>query len=116
MDAVVVARRRAYVTAAAVHLVIASRHDPRTMAAVRGATLAVPDGQPLVWALRLLEGCGRDMGIQTVKRRHGRKAALALRRARSVRPARGTDMVGHLHRRCPARAGMRSEERRPDRR
>src|SRR5438270_6463287 len=28
------------------------RSDPETLAATLGATLAVPDGQPLVWALR----------------------------------------------------------------
>ena len=45
-------------TAAAVNLVMAAREDPETMAAVLGATLAVPDGQPLVWALHAL-GHGR---------------------------------------------------------
>ncbi len=43
-----------YVTAAAVNLVMSAHEDPATMAAVLGATLAVPDGQPLVWALRAL--------------------------------------------------------------
>jgi N-acetylglucosaminyldiphosphoundecaprenol N-acetyl-beta-D-mannosaminyltransferase len=45
---------RGYVTAAAVNLVMSAQEDPETRAAVLGATLAVPDGQPLVWALRLL--------------------------------------------------------------
>jgi N-acetylglucosaminyldiphosphoundecaprenol N-acetyl-beta-D-mannosaminyltransferase len=54
MDAVVAADARAYVTAAAVNLVMSAREDPATLAAVLGATLAVPDGQPLVWALRAL--------------------------------------------------------------
>jgi N-acetylglucosaminyldiphosphoundecaprenol N-acetyl-beta-D-mannosaminyltransferase len=45
---------RAYVSAAAVNLVMSAREDPAVMAAVRGATLVVPDGQPLVWALHLL--------------------------------------------------------------
>jgi N-acetylglucosaminyldiphosphoundecaprenol N-acetyl-beta-D-mannosaminyltransferase len=45
---------RAYVTAAAVNLVMSAREDAGARAAVLGATLAVPDGQPLVWALRAL--------------------------------------------------------------
>jgi N-acetylglucosaminyldiphosphoundecaprenol N-acetyl-beta-D-mannosaminyltransferase len=58
MDAVIAAGGRASVTAAAVNLVMAAREDPQTMAAVLGTTLAVPDGQPLVWALHAL-GHGR---------------------------------------------------------
>ncbi len=56
MDATIQASgaRAAGVTAAAVNLVMSARDDPSTMRAVLGATLAVPDGQPLVWALRLL--------------------------------------------------------------
>jgi N-acetylglucosaminyldiphosphoundecaprenol N-acetyl-beta-D-mannosaminyltransferase len=54
MEATIAARERAYVTAAAVNLVMSAREDPATLAAVLGATLAVPDGQPLVWALRAL--------------------------------------------------------------
>jgi N-acetylglucosaminyldiphosphoundecaprenol N-acetyl-beta-D-mannosaminyltransferase len=45
---------RAYVTAAAVNLVMSASEDPDARDAVLGATLAVPDGQPLVWALRAL--------------------------------------------------------------
>jgi N-acetylglucosaminyldiphosphoundecaprenol N-acetyl-beta-D-mannosaminyltransferase len=33
---------------------MSAQEDPETWAAVLGATLAVPDGQPLVWALRAL--------------------------------------------------------------
>jgi N-acetylglucosaminyldiphosphoundecaprenol N-acetyl-beta-D-mannosaminyltransferase len=54
MDAMIDADARGWLTAAAVNLVMSARDDPATMRAVRGATLAVPDGQPLVWALRLL--------------------------------------------------------------
>jgi N-acetylglucosaminyldiphosphoundecaprenol N-acetyl-beta-D-mannosaminyltransferase len=54
MDAVIAADGRAYVTAAAVNLVMSAREQPATLAATLGATLAVPDGQPLVWALRAL--------------------------------------------------------------
>ncbi len=54
MDATIAAQARATVTAAAVNLVMSARDDPPTMRAVLDTTLAVPDGQPLVWALRLL--------------------------------------------------------------
>lgn len=50
--------RRGYITAAAVNLVMAAQEDPEARAAVLGATLAVPDGQPLVWALRALGHAG----------------------------------------------------------
>jgi N-acetylglucosaminyldiphosphoundecaprenol N-acetyl-beta-D-mannosaminyltransferase len=54
MEAMVASERRGWLTAAAVNLVMSARDDPSTMRAVLEATLAVPDGQPLVWALRLL--------------------------------------------------------------
>ncbi len=54
MEAMIAAGERGYVTAAAVNLVMSAREDPATLAATLDATLAVPDGQPLVWALRLL--------------------------------------------------------------
>jgi N-acetylglucosaminyldiphosphoundecaprenol N-acetyl-beta-D-mannosaminyltransferase len=54
MDATIAAGGRGYLTAAAVNLVMSAREEPATRAAVLGATLAVPDGQPLVWALKAL--------------------------------------------------------------
>jgi len=54
MDAMIAAGARGYLTAAAVNLVMSAREDPQARAAVLGATLAVPDGQPLVWALKAL--------------------------------------------------------------
>jgi N-acetylglucosaminyldiphosphoundecaprenol N-acetyl-beta-D-mannosaminyltransferase len=54
MDALIAAGARGYMTAAAVNLVMSAREDPATRDAVLGATLAVPDGQPLVWALHAL--------------------------------------------------------------
>jgi N-acetylglucosaminyldiphosphoundecaprenol N-acetyl-beta-D-mannosaminyltransferase len=54
MQAMVAAGERGYVTAAAVNLVMSAREQPATLAATLDATLAVPDGMPLVWALRLL--------------------------------------------------------------
>jgi N-acetylglucosaminyldiphosphoundecaprenol N-acetyl-beta-D-mannosaminyltransferase len=63
MDAMVTSRSRGYVTAAAVHLVMVAQEDEETRDAVLGATLAVPDGQPLVWALRALgNGANRVYG------------------------------------------------------
>ena len=58
MDSMVAAGERGYVTAAAVNLVMSAQDDPEARAAVLGATLAVPDGQPLVWALRALGHAG----------------------------------------------------------
>ena len=54
IDDMVSARRRGYVSAAAVHLVMVSQEDAATRDAVLGCSLAVPDGQPLVWAMRSL--------------------------------------------------------------
>jgi N-acetylglucosaminyldiphosphoundecaprenol N-acetyl-beta-D-mannosaminyltransferase len=48
------ARRGGYVCVAATHTVVASQDDRELRAAVLGADFTVPDGQPLVWALRLL--------------------------------------------------------------
>jgi N-acetylglucosaminyldiphosphoundecaprenol N-acetyl-beta-D-mannosaminyltransferase len=53
MDEVIRRRARVCLTAAAVHLVMVAREDPETARAVRRA-IAVPDGVPLVWALRAL--------------------------------------------------------------
>lgn len=54
MQATIEAQGRACLTAAAVNLVMSARDDPDTRTSVLDMTLAVPDGQPLVWALRLL--------------------------------------------------------------
>jgi N-acetylglucosaminyldiphosphoundecaprenol N-acetyl-beta-D-mannosaminyltransferase len=55
MDAAIARGERAIVSAAAVHLVMVAAEDPETSAAIsRDDVLAVPDGQPLVWALKAL--------------------------------------------------------------
>jgi N-acetylglucosaminyldiphosphoundecaprenol N-acetyl-beta-D-mannosaminyltransferase len=54
MEAMIAAEQPGYVTAAAVNLVMKAQEEPATMDATLGATLAVPDGQPLVWALKAL--------------------------------------------------------------
>ena len=45
---------RGSLSAAAVHLVMLAQEDAKVRAAVLAASLVVPDGQPLVWALRAL--------------------------------------------------------------
>ena len=45
---------RGSLSAAAVHLVMLAQEDAEVRRAVLDATLVVPDGQPLVWALRAL--------------------------------------------------------------
>ena len=54
MEAMIAAGARGYLTAAAVNLIMCAKEDADVRAAVLGATLAVPDGQPLVWALHAL--------------------------------------------------------------
>ncbi len=57
IDAAVERRQRGYVCVAAVHTVVACQDDPELRAAVLGADLTVPDGMPLVWALRAARAC-----------------------------------------------------------
>ena len=54
IDATVASGRRATLSAAAVHLVMVAQEDEDTSEAVDDLSLVVPDGQPLVWALRAL--------------------------------------------------------------
>jgi N-acetylglucosaminyldiphosphoundecaprenol N-acetyl-beta-D-mannosaminyltransferase len=54
IDAMIASGSRGSLTAAAVHLVMRAQEDEAVRAAVLGATVVVPDGQPLVWALRAL--------------------------------------------------------------
>jgi N-acetylglucosaminyldiphosphoundecaprenol N-acetyl-beta-D-mannosaminyltransferase len=54
IDAAAEHGHRGYLCVAAVHTVMACQEDPELKAAVLGADFTVPDGTPLVWALRLL--------------------------------------------------------------
>ena len=55
MDATIAERRRGYLIPAAVHAVMVAHEDAETRAAMLGeSALSVPDGQPLVWAMKLL--------------------------------------------------------------
>jgi N-acetylglucosaminyldiphosphoundecaprenol N-acetyl-beta-D-mannosaminyltransferase len=54
IDAMVASGSPGSLSAAAVHLVMRAHEDPDVRRAVLAATLVVPDGQPLVWALHAL--------------------------------------------------------------
>ena len=54
IDATAANGGRGYVCVAAVHTVMACREDPELRDAVLAADFTVPDGQPLVWALKAL--------------------------------------------------------------
>lgn len=54
IDTAVESDARAYICVAAVHTVMEARDDAELRAAVDGAAFTLPDGQPLVWALRAL--------------------------------------------------------------
>src|SRR4051812_41124890 len=58
MDATVASGGKGYICVAATHTVVACQDDPELRAAVLGASLVVPDGQPLVWAMNAL---GHDL-------------------------------------------------------
>jgi N-acetylglucosaminyldiphosphoundecaprenol N-acetyl-beta-D-mannosaminyltransferase len=52
IDEMVARRERGYVCVANVHTVMAFSEDPALRDAVLGSSLNLPDGQPLVWALK----------------------------------------------------------------
>ena len=83
IDAMVATGERGYVCVAATHTVMACAEDPDLRAAVLGSTLTVPDGQPLVWALKALgrgEGLhGRVYGPELMARACERGARTGLR-------------------------------------
>jgi N-acetylglucosaminyldiphosphoundecaprenol N-acetyl-beta-D-mannosaminyltransferase len=54
IDRTIARGERGYVCVCNVHTVMASHEDPELRAALRSSSLNVPDGQPLVWALRAL--------------------------------------------------------------
>ncbi len=58
IDATIASGSRGSLSAAAVHLVMRAQEEPEVMAAVLGLSVVVPDGQPLVWALRALGHAG----------------------------------------------------------
>jgi N-acetylglucosaminyldiphosphoundecaprenol N-acetyl-beta-D-mannosaminyltransferase len=56
MDGMVESRERGYVCAVAVHALTVGHDDPQMGEALRGASLVLPDGMPVVWAANLLGG------------------------------------------------------------
>src|SRR5215207_2493 len=54
IDGAVERGEHGYICVAAVHTVMACHEDPELRSAVLGANFTVPDGQPLVWALKAL--------------------------------------------------------------
>jgi N-acetylglucosaminyldiphosphoundecaprenol N-acetyl-beta-D-mannosaminyltransferase len=54
MDDMVERRERGYVCAVAVHALTLGLDDPEMTAALRGASLVLPDGMPVVWAANML--------------------------------------------------------------
>lgn len=58
IDEAIATGHRGYLCVAPVHLVMVALEEPDVGAAVAGADFVVPDGQPLVWALRMLGANG----------------------------------------------------------
>jgi N-acetylglucosaminyldiphosphoundecaprenol N-acetyl-beta-D-mannosaminyltransferase len=54
IEAMVAAQHRGFLCACNTHTVMASHEDPELSAALDQASLIVPDGQPLVWAINAL--------------------------------------------------------------
>jgi N-acetylglucosaminyldiphosphoundecaprenol N-acetyl-beta-D-mannosaminyltransferase len=60
MDQLIERDQRGYVCAAPVHALMVAQDDPEMLAALRGSTMVVPDGMPVVWAANLLGEQLRD--------------------------------------------------------
>jgi N-acetylglucosaminyldiphosphoundecaprenol N-acetyl-beta-D-mannosaminyltransferase len=54
IEAMVAAGQRGYICVCNVHTLMAAREDSALQGALRGSSLNVPDGQPLVWAVNAL--------------------------------------------------------------
>jgi N-acetylglucosaminyldiphosphoundecaprenol N-acetyl-beta-D-mannosaminyltransferase len=59
MDGMIARREPGYVCCAPVHALMVAQSDAETRDALRGASLTVPDGMPLVWAANLM---GESLG------------------------------------------------------
>jgi N-acetylglucosaminyldiphosphoundecaprenol N-acetyl-beta-D-mannosaminyltransferase len=60
MDRLIDRGDRGYVCAAPVHALMVAQDDPEMLTALRGSTMVVPDGMPVVWAANLLGEQLRD--------------------------------------------------------
>jgi len=56
IDASIAHRQKGYVCVAATHTIMVCNEDPELREAVLNASMTVPDGQPLVWAMNALGG------------------------------------------------------------
>jgi N-acetylglucosaminyldiphosphoundecaprenol N-acetyl-beta-D-mannosaminyltransferase len=105
IDAAIARRERVTVSAAAVHLVMACQDDAEARDAVRGTTLVLPDGQPLVWALKQLGQPieGRVYGPDLMERYCERSAATGVRMYLYGGRNQGTlvELANQLRRRFP---------------
>ena len=54
MDGMIARREHGYVCCAPVHALMVAQSEPETLNALRGSTLTVPDGMPLVWAANMM--------------------------------------------------------------
>ena len=54
MDRLIDRGDRGYVCAAPVHALMVAQDDPEMLTALRGSTMVVPDGMPVVWAANLM--------------------------------------------------------------
>jgi N-acetylglucosaminyldiphosphoundecaprenol N-acetyl-beta-D-mannosaminyltransferase len=81
IDQAVASGHRGYLCVAATHTVMATQDDPGLRAAVLAADFTVPDGQPLVWALKALghDVDGRVYGPDLMEQACARAAENGLR-------------------------------------
>ena len=81
IDAMVEQRQRGYVCVCNVHAVMASSEDAELRAALRQSSMNLPDGQPLVWAIKGLGHSlpGRVYGPELMSRACRRAAATGQR-------------------------------------
>ncbi len=81
IDAMVDQRKRGYVCVCNVHTVMASSEDAELRAALRQSSMNLPDGQPLVWAIKGLGHTlpGRVYGPELMSRACLRAAATGQR-------------------------------------
>jgi N-acetylglucosaminyldiphosphoundecaprenol N-acetyl-beta-D-mannosaminyltransferase len=77
IDGMVTGRARGYVCVCNVHTVMASNEDPELRSALLGASINLPDGQPLRWAINSLGHrlTGRVYGPELMSRACGQAAA-----------------------------------------
>jgi N-acetylglucosaminyldiphosphoundecaprenol N-acetyl-beta-D-mannosaminyltransferase len=85
IDAMVNTRERGWICAAPAMSLVTAQDDPLLMAALRDATLTVPDGMPVVWAANLLGDGG--------ERLHGRVYGPDLMRAHCAHAARSGQRI-----------------------